>query len=63
METVARITDRTLGYLGLFLIGAISWVADHMGEARNAAPTGGTRRPSRPGVPGRPLATAHRTGG
>jgi len=22
METVARITDRTLGYLGLFLIGA-----------------------------------------
>ena len=63
METAARITDRTLGYLGLFLIGAISWVADHLGEARQPAPTVGPRRPSRPGVPARPLATAHRAGG
>jgi hypothetical protein len=63
METVARITDRTLGYLGLFLIGAISWVADHVGEAREPAPSVGARRPSRPRVPAGPLATSHRAGG
>jgi hypothetical protein len=34
METVG---DRLMGYLGLFLIGAISWVADRTGPPRLTA--------------------------
>jgi hypothetical protein len=33
MKAPSRITDRTLGYLGLFLIGAISWTADRLGTS------------------------------
>src|SRR5262249_23490252 len=62
MDTVARITDRTLGSLGLSLIGAIPGVADHVDGARHPAPTAGTRRPARTGAPARPLTAAHRTG-
>jgi hypothetical protein len=43
--------DRGLGYLGLFLIGSLSWLADHMGTefapasrpGRRPAPTPSTR--------------------
>ena len=30
MKALSRITDRALGHLGLFLIGAISWTADRL---------------------------------
>ena len=33
MKALNKITDRTLGYLGLFLIGAISWTADRLGAS------------------------------
>jgi hypothetical protein len=59
MKTLSRITDRALGHLGLFLIGAISWTADRLGTS---APE--------PGIPFRvvPLRSARpkaagRTGG
>ena len=32
------IRDRGLGYLGLFLIGSLSWIADHLGPGRVPAP-------------------------
>ena len=70
MGTVERIADRGLGYLGLFLIGAMSWVADHLAPAPRPAPRapartvalqGATRgRADRPGVA---LATTQHTGG
>ena len=68
MDTVDRIADRTLGYVGLFLIGAISWVADHVGTASRPAPTAGACMAPRSSAPGgiprpRSLATAQRTGG
>jgi hypothetical protein len=68
MGTVGRIADRTLGYLGLFLIGAVSWVAEHAGAAGRPTPAVGARptlHPAPPvGVPHqRPLATAQRAGG
>jgi len=67
MGTVNRIADRTLGYLGLFLIGAVSWVADHTWVAR-PMPAVGARPASRPDAPAgvppqRSLASARRTGG
>ena len=33
MKALNRIADRTLGHLGLFLIGAISWTADRLGAS------------------------------
>jgi hypothetical protein len=33
MNPLSRITDRALGHLGLFLIGAISWTADRLGAS------------------------------
>jgi hypothetical protein len=45
MERLERVADRFLGYLGLFLIGAISWVAERMGPAPQPAP-GRARRVS-----------------
>jgi hypothetical protein len=38
MRAVEVLVDRSMGYLGLFLIGAISWVADRMGPAPQQAP-------------------------
>ena len=37
-QVVDGVTDRCLGYLGPFLIGAISWVADRMGPTPQPAP-------------------------
>ena len=39
--------DRGLGYLGLFLIGTISWLADHLNLGRASAPAdrSGLQRP------------------
>jgi hypothetical protein len=53
MKALSRITDRTLGYLGLFLIGAISWTADRL------SPSG-----AEPGIPTRvvPLRSARPAG-
>ena len=53
MKALSRITDRALGHLGLFLIGAISWAADRLS----------TSRPE-PGIPTRvvSLRTARPTG-
>ena len=36
--------DRGMGYLGLFLIGAISWLADHIRPARVPTALLGARR-------------------
>jgi hypothetical protein len=47
MGPLDRITDRCLGYLGLFLIGAISWAADRLGPANR--------------LPGVPTRVVHRT--
>jgi hypothetical protein len=33
MKPLSRITDRALGYLGLFLIGSISWTANRLGTS------------------------------
>lgn len=44
METIERVADRCMGYLGLFLIGALSWVADRMGPAPQPAPRARARR-------------------
>jgi hypothetical protein len=38
-----RRLDRGLGYLGLFLIGSISWLADHLRGGRAPEATGGSR--------------------
>jgi hypothetical protein len=46
METVERAADRFAGYLALFLIGAIGWVADRMGPAPQPAPRVRARRVS-----------------
>jgi hypothetical protein len=37
MKRVEQISDRFMGYAGLFLIGALSWAADHMGPTRHPA--------------------------
>ena len=44
MRAVEVLVDRSMGYLGLFLIGAISWVADRMGPAPQPAPRVRARR-------------------
>ena len=52
--------DRWMGYLGLFLIGGVSWLADRFGASPAAAPRGRVRREPRP-VAARPRATRHAT--
>jgi hypothetical protein len=46
MRKLERVADRCLGYLGLLLIGAISWVAERMGPAPQPAPGARARRVS-----------------
>ena len=36
MKTFDKHIDRMLGYLGLFIIGALGWTADRFGELRTA---------------------------
>ena len=38
MKTRDEHIDRVLGYLGLFIIGALGWAADRLGELRAAWP-------------------------
>ena len=44
MGIVNGVADRCLGYLGLFLIGAISWMADRIAPAPEPAPRARARR-------------------
>ena len=59
-----RRVDAGLGYLGMFLIGSISWLADHIGRAP-VTPTADRMRSPRPitaaGKSGsaRPRSSAH----
>jgi hypothetical protein len=46
MGTIERVADRCMGYLGLFLIGAIGWMADRMGPVPQPAPRARARRVS-----------------
>jgi hypothetical protein len=48
MTNWERRLDRVLGYLGLLLIGSLSWLADHTGGPRDVATKNGDR--SRPRV-------------
>lgn len=50
MATAATIADRTLGYVGLFLIGSISWAVDHPDATQRPAQTVRARVVSRPRV-------------
>jgi hypothetical protein len=43
-----RSTDRGMGYLGLLLIGVVSWLADHVGSPRAATFEGGRQPESAP---------------
>ena len=66
METFDGIAGRCLGYLGLFLIGAISWAADHLGPAPGVPVRMVSRRSARPYRalrPGAALARTQRTNG
>jgi hypothetical protein len=38
MRNLKLLADRGLGFLGLFLIGALSWLADHVGTAEGPEP-------------------------
>jgi hypothetical protein len=38
MKTRDEYIDRMLGYLGLFIIGALGWTADRLGDLRAAWP-------------------------
>jgi hypothetical protein len=64
MKAIGRITDRALGHLGLFLIGAISWTADRL-NASGPEPGVPTRvvplRNARPQATGQTRATAATT--
>ena len=42
-----RRVDAGLGYLGLFLIGSISWLADHIGRAPDTTTGDRLRSPRR----------------
>jgi hypothetical protein len=53
MGCLDQITDRSLGYLGLFLIGAISWAADRLGSANLPVPGVPTRVVHRSPAPAR----------
>jgi hypothetical protein len=60
MRPIDRITDRALGYLGLLLIGAISWTADRLsaGAVEPRVPAGqAVRRPASRAGAGRPRMT------
>jgi hypothetical protein len=48
MTDWARRADRGLGYLGLFLIGSLSWLADHMGTKPTPASSPGRWPVARP---------------
>ena len=58
MKALSRIPDRALGYLGLLLIGAISWAADRLSPSKRepGIPTRavslGSARPSKAGRTG-----------
>jgi hypothetical protein len=64
MKAISRITDRALGHLGLFLIGAVSWTADRL-SASGPEPGIPTRvvslRSARPSDAGRTGVTAATT--
>ena len=47
MKTRDEHVDRLLGYLGLFIIGALGWASDRLGELRAARPAAEPR----PGIP------------
>jgi len=38
MKSLDEHIDRMLGYLGLFIIGALGWTADRLGERRTTRP-------------------------
>ena len=38
MDTGSPQIDRMLGYLGLFVIGALGWVSDRLGQSPAARP-------------------------
>ena len=38
MKTRDEHIDRMLGYLGLFIIGALGWTSDRLAELRAASP-------------------------
>ena len=38
MDTGSPQIDRILGYLGLFVIGALGWVSDRLGPSRTVWP-------------------------
>lgn len=60
------IAGRCLGYLGLFLIGAISWAGDHLGPAPGVPIRMVSRRRARPDTalrPGASVAGTQRTKG
>ena len=42
--------DRGLGYLGLFLIGSLSWLADHIGTELTPASSPGRQPTKRPSI-------------
>ena len=44
----AQRVDRGLGWLGLLLIGSLSWLADHIGTERTPASSPQGRVPARP---------------
>ena len=46
MGILDRVVERGMGYLGLFLIGVISWVADRTGPTPQPAPRARARRVS-----------------
>ena len=69
MRPLSTIADRAMGYLGLFLIGAISWAADRRGST-GPEPGIPTRMVPRRGVvpkgaahPGVPFTTTPRAAG
>jgi hypothetical protein len=63
MKRVEQVSDRFMGYLGLFLIGALSWAADHMAPRRHPASGANagdvTRRAANPIVRPRISLAAH----
>jgi hypothetical protein len=52
MKTRDEQIDRMLGYLGLFIIGALGWASDRLGELRAAWPAAAPR-PRTPPTMGR----------
>ena len=48
MKALSKITDRALGHLGLFLIGAISWTADRLSTSGSDSGALGPAAPAGP---------------